>query len=147
MHIFLLIFLKPPSFALVALIISGNGFRFSCRPQNKNKKKKRKKDSIGCKNTKSVQKYAIYPCAYARCIYIYIYIYIRGSLNKFPDFFRMGTFIDSTHRKFLLPSKKSPPAAMHLYHSHNFCKTPWKSSCVSVSVTFVTASFISPIVS
>ena len=29
-------------------------------------------------------------------IYIYIYIYIRGSLNKFPDFFRMGTFIDST---------------------------------------------------
>ena len=36
-------------------------------------------------------------------IYIYIYIHIaisfytRGSLNKFPDFFRMGTFIDSTH--------------------------------------------------
>ena len=26
-------------------------------------------------------------------------IYIRGSLNKFPDFFRMGTFIDSTHMK------------------------------------------------
>ena len=25
---------------------------------------------------------------------------IRGSLNKFPDFFRMGTFIDSTHMKF-----------------------------------------------
>ena len=22
---------------------------------------------------------------------------MRGSLNKFPDFFRMGTFIDSTH--------------------------------------------------
>ena len=32
-------------------------------------------------------------------IYIYIYIYIRGSLNKFPDFFQMGTFIDSTHMK------------------------------------------------
>ena len=31
--------------------------------------------------------------------YIYIYIYTRGSLNKFPDFFRMGTFIDSTHMK------------------------------------------------
>ena len=30
---------------------------------------------------------------------IYIYIYIRGSLNKFLDFFRMGTFIDSTHMK------------------------------------------------
>ena len=24
---------------------------------------------------------------------------IQGSLNKFPDFFRMGTFIDSTHMK------------------------------------------------
>ena len=24
-------------------------------------------------------------------------VIIRGSLNKFPDFFRMGTFIDSTH--------------------------------------------------
>ena len=24
---------------------------------------------------------------------------LRGSLNKFPDFFRMGTFIDSTHIK------------------------------------------------
>ena len=32
-------------------------------------------------------------------IYIYIYIYIRRSLNKFPAFFRMGTFIDSTHMK------------------------------------------------
>ena len=25
--------------------------------------------------------------------------YIRGSLNKLPDFFCMGTFIDSTHMK------------------------------------------------
>ena len=32
-------------------------------------------------------------------IYIYIYIYRRGSLNKFPDIFRMDTFIDSTHMK------------------------------------------------
>ena len=24
---------------------------------------------------------------------------VRGSLNKFPDFFYMGTFIDSTHMK------------------------------------------------
>ena len=34
-------------------------------------------------------------------IYIYIYtldaLNIRGSLNKFPEFFRMDTFIDSTH--------------------------------------------------
>ena len=32
-------------------------------------------------------------------LYIYIYIYIRRSLNKNPDFFRMATFIDSTHMK------------------------------------------------
>ena len=32
---------------------------------------------------------------------IYIYIYIRGSLNTFPDFFRTGTFIDSTHMKLV----------------------------------------------
>ena len=25
--------------------------------------------------------------------------HVQGSLNKFPDFFRMGTFIDSTHMK------------------------------------------------
>ncbi len=30
---------------------------------------------------------------------------IRGSLNNFPDFFHMGTFIDSTHMKLLSPSK------------------------------------------
>ena len=30
---------------------------------------------------------------------IKIYIYTWGSLNKFPDFFCMGTFIDSTHMK------------------------------------------------
>ena len=35
---------------------------------------------------------------------------------------------------------------MHLsYRSENFWKAPWKSSCVSVSMTFVTASFISSI--
>ena len=34
--------------------------------------------------------------------YIFIFtvvIYIQGSLNKLPDFFCMGTFIDSTHMK------------------------------------------------
>ena len=30
------------------------------------------------------------------CLYI---LFIRGLLNKFPDVFRMGTFIDSTHMK------------------------------------------------
>ena len=28
-----------------------------------------------------------------------MFINIGGSLNKFPDFFCMGTFIDSTHMK------------------------------------------------
>ena len=37
--------------------------------------------------------------------FIYIYIYIRVSLNKFPDFFCMGTFIDSTYMKLWSPSK------------------------------------------
>ena len=32
-------------------------------------------------------------------------ILLRGSLNKFPDFFRKGTFIDSTHMKLYSPSK------------------------------------------
>ena len=32
-------------------------------------------------------------------IYIYIYIYTQGAYNKVPDFFRMATFIDSTHMK------------------------------------------------
>ena len=32
-------------------------------------------------------------------MYVYIYIYTRGSLNNFPDFFHMGTFIDSIHMK------------------------------------------------
>ena len=30
----------------------------------------------------------------------YVSTKMRGSLNKFPDFFRMGTFTDSTHMKF-----------------------------------------------
>ena len=41
--------------------------------------------------------YLFFPPTFA--LYIYIYIHTRGSLNKFPDFFRMGTFIDSTHMK------------------------------------------------
>ena len=36
-------------------------------------------------------------------IYIYIYIYIRGAYDKFPDFFCMGTFIDSTYMKTIVP--------------------------------------------
>ena len=33
------------------------------------------------------------------CRFILTYTQIRESLNKFPDFFRMGTFIDSTQMK------------------------------------------------
>ena len=39
-------------------------------------------------------------CVCARvCVYIYIYIYIRSTYDKFHDFFRMVTFIDSTNMK------------------------------------------------
>ena len=31
---------------------------------------------------------------------------VRGPLNKFPDFFRMGTFIDSSHMK-LYPLRRN----------------------------------------
>ena len=30
---------------------------------------------------------------------------IRGAYDKFPDFLRMGTFIDNTHMKLKSPSK------------------------------------------
>ena len=30
---------------------------------------------------------------------------IRGAYDRFPDIFRMGTFIDSTHMKLESPSK------------------------------------------
>ena len=33
------------------------------------------------------------------------YKYIRGANDKFPDFFRMGSFIDSPHMKLESPSK------------------------------------------
>ena len=49
----------------------------------------------------------------------------------------MSTFIDITHMKLLSPSKESPPAAVHfLYRPNNSWKAPWKSSYVSVSMTF-----------
>ena len=30
---------------------------------------------------------------------MYVCMYVRSAYDKFPDFFRMGTFIDSTHMK------------------------------------------------
>ena len=35
----------------------------------------------------------------------YTNLMLRGSSNKFPDFFRMGTFIDITHMKLKSPTK------------------------------------------
>ena len=72
-------------------------------------------------------------------LYIYIYIwlsmssvttYLRGSLNKFPYLFRMGTFIDSAHMKLLSPSKQSPPAAMLLLYRSTTSGTPHGSPLV-----------------
>ena len=34
-----------------------------------------------------------------------LFLFVQGAYNKFPDFFRMGTFIDSTHMKLQPPSK------------------------------------------
>ena len=39
------------------------------------------------------------------CVCVCIYIYTRGAYDKFPDFFLMGTFIDSTHMKLYSASK------------------------------------------
>ena len=33
------------------------------------------------------------------------FLEVQGLFNEFPNFFRMGTFIDSTHMKLLSPSK------------------------------------------
>ena len=62
---------------------------------------------------------------HVRLLYVRFSGKVQRSLNKFPDFFRMGTFIDSTHMKLLSRSKYSPPVAMHLlYRSNNFRKAP-----------------------
>ena len=53
-------------------------------------------------------------------VYIYIYIYIRGSLNKFSDFFRMGTFIDSIHMN-------SSPLRSNLLRLQCTCTVPTTS--------------------
>ena len=35
----------------------------------------------------------------------FIVQYLQGAYDKFPDFFRIGTFTDSTHMKLKSPSK------------------------------------------
>ena len=42
----------------------------------------------------------------AKSSLLHIYILdIRGAYDKFPDFYRIGTFIDSTHMKLKFPSE------------------------------------------
>ena len=56
------------------------------------------------KNTKTLgkslnqERFYIYAHTHTHT-HTHTHIYIRGSLNKFPDFFRVGTFNDSTHMK------------------------------------------------
>ena len=40
----------------------------------------------------------VYVCIHV-CMYVNVYEHVLGSLNKFPNFFHMGTFIDSSHMK------------------------------------------------
>ena len=76
-----------------------------------------------------------------------IYIY-EGHTISFQTFFvwalllRVHTWISTPLRSNLLQL-----LLQLFYRSNNVWKAPWKSSCVSVSMTFVTASFISSIVS
>ena len=48
-------------------------------------------DNIQSTDTALSPKGLLSPC--------FIYIYIWGAYDKFPDFFRMDIFIDSTHMK------------------------------------------------
>ena len=76
-------------------------------------------------------------------IYMYIYIYIEISIYIYIYIYIYTYIIKQVSRLFFIDSTH-----MHLlYRSNNFGKAPWKSSCVIVSNTFVTASFISSIVS
>ena len=56
-------------------------------------------------------------CLRTDYIYIYIHIYIRGSLNKFPDFFRMGTLLLIVH------TWNSSPLPSNLFRLHCTCCT------------------------
>ena len=70
-------------------------------------------------------------------------ICLWGSLNKFNFFVWAVLLIVHTWNSSPLRSNLLRLQCTLLYHSNNF----WKSSCVSVSMTFITVSFISSIVS
>ena len=59
--------------------------------KGKERKRERENQIKGRQENKQISANYIYLCPKQ------IAYNIRGSLNKFPDFFRMGTFIDSTH--------------------------------------------------
>ena len=69
----------------------------------------------------------------------------RGLLNKFLDIFRIGTFIDSTHMKLI-------EVIFYCYNAlflpfQQLLEGPMEVLLCEVSTTFVTASFISSILS
>ena len=66
---------------------------------------------------------------------------VRGSLNKFPDFFRMGTFIDCTHMKinkyiyiyiYISLRKKNKD---RLIHDYKFISIPYFQFLVWTKLT------------
>ena len=71
---------------------------------------------------------------------------IRGSLNKFPDFFVLALLL-IVHTRNSSPLRTNLLRLKYPFCTVSFWKAPWKYSCVSMSITFVTASFISSIVS
>ena len=65
----------------------------------------------------------------------------------FPDFFRMDTFIDSTHETLVPFEVISSGCNALVVPFQQLLEGPMEVLSVSVSMTFVTASFIFPIVS
>ena len=87
-----------------------------------------------------------YICFFGCRLYIYIYI-SEGQTISFQTFFVWALLL-------IVHTWNSSPLRSNLLRLqcpctvlNNFWKAPWKSSCVSVSMTFLTDSFISSIVS
>ena len=79
------------------------------------------------------------------CVYIYVYIYIYIYICEvhtigFQTFFVWALLL-------IVYTWNFSPLQSNLLPFQQLLEGPWKSSCVSVSMTFVTAFFISSIVS
>ena len=48
---------------------------------------------------KILGKWSVFYFLHSNKMHLHVYTHVRGAYDKFPDFFRMGTFIDSTHMK------------------------------------------------